>query len=558
MAHGSIGDYLKRVRWESQRRKESVNKVPYVAYRRVDYLQMMHDIAKGMRYLHDHGVYHGDLKAANVLLAEDLHCVVSDFGLSKWIHQLEEKNFPLNNALRWQAPELMSGGSVPTKKADVYAFAMCCIEILTMGSIPWPTMKDDDVKQHVLYEEGRPPYPEDLVRDLKVENLLHISWHQSPSNRPSFKLLVQKLLVLRDEVMTPDVVLSSPRVIVSAPPELQDQDSSPYHKFVSPVSHEFDDPISLSPRGEYSTPLVATFSKLQSEVPLKDESEEEIPLEDSLLLNFDPSPPKPPSTLKEDDMAMKDSYDGQFEITYSMCLSHEFPRQLNFPLWTPGDIQLGDIGFLSSSGQFIRLFNSFDPWRSSGNRMNIPGIGNVSIAVRHQKDHFVRKGIKAISELVSTGESGPNDRIKRRHTFSLSGRRTAFLCADKTHHRYIQDSRPCKQWFRNYWHAIIHEYGPQHILMKEDLMFIIETLSARNHALFVNHGHLDDKAHFEVFTSPASGESWGTFTLPPDLKHNAPQSFFEKVSVVGSPSQTILIARLRFLTDVEEPTLLNI
>ncbi|KAG5352799.1 hypothetical protein C0989_000461, partial [Termitomyces sp. Mn162] len=306
-----------------------------------------------------------------------------------------------------RAPELMSGGSVPTKKADVYAFAMCCIEILTMGSIPWPTMKDDDVKQHVLYEEGRPPYPEDLVRDLKVENLLHISWHQSPSNRPSFKLLVQKLLVLRDEVMTPDVVLSSPRVIVSAPPELQDQDSSPYHKFVSPVSHEFDDPISLSPRGEYSTPLVATFNKLQSEVPLKDESEEEIPLEDSLLLNFDPSPPKPPSTLKEDDMAMKDSYDGQFEITYSMCLSHEFPRQLNFPLWTPGDIQLGDIGFLSSSGQFIRLFNSFDPWRSSGNRMNIPGIGNVSIAVRHQKDHFVRKGIKAISELVSTGESGP-------------------------------------------------------------------------------------------------------------------------------------------------------
>lgn len=50
----------------------------------------------------------------------------------------------------------MAGDPV-SKEADVYAFAMCCVEILTMGSIPWPTMKDDDVRQYVLGETESNP-----------------------------------------------------------------------------------------------------------------------------------------------------------------------------------------------------------------------------------------------------------------------------------------------------------------------------------------------------------------------------------------------------------------
>lgn len=55
-----------------------------------------------------------------------------------------------SDGLRWQAPELMSGQSLMNKKTDVYAYAMCCVEILTMGSVPWPGLSDEFVKHSVL------------------------------------------------------------------------------------------------------------------------------------------------------------------------------------------------------------------------------------------------------------------------------------------------------------------------------------------------------------------------------------------------------------------------
>jgi abelson tyrosine-protein kinase 1 len=48
-----------------------------------DLLRFMHEIAKGMEYLHSQGVLHGDLKAANVLVDDGIHCVISDFGQSE-------------------------------------------------------------------------------------------------------------------------------------------------------------------------------------------------------------------------------------------------------------------------------------------------------------------------------------------------------------------------------------------------------------------------------------------------------------------------------------------
>jgi abelson tyrosine-protein kinase 1 len=44
----------------------------------------------------------------------------------------------------------MSGLSQLTAEMDVYAYAISCIEILTMGRMPWPLMDDDAVRHFVL------------------------------------------------------------------------------------------------------------------------------------------------------------------------------------------------------------------------------------------------------------------------------------------------------------------------------------------------------------------------------------------------------------------------
>lgn len=54
------------------------------------------------------------------------------------------------DGLRWQSPELMAERSLISKENDVYAFAITCVEIVTMGSLPWPMIADDVVKKRVL------------------------------------------------------------------------------------------------------------------------------------------------------------------------------------------------------------------------------------------------------------------------------------------------------------------------------------------------------------------------------------------------------------------------
>lgn len=58
---------------------------------------------------------------------------------------------PTVGTLRWQAPELIAGRSnefLPSM--DVYAFAICCVEILSKGGLPWPLLDDEAIRHLVL------------------------------------------------------------------------------------------------------------------------------------------------------------------------------------------------------------------------------------------------------------------------------------------------------------------------------------------------------------------------------------------------------------------------
>ena len=44
----------------------------------------------------------------------------------------------------------MQGAQNLTPEMDVYAFAICCAEILTMGALPWQFVDDDTVRHLVL------------------------------------------------------------------------------------------------------------------------------------------------------------------------------------------------------------------------------------------------------------------------------------------------------------------------------------------------------------------------------------------------------------------------
>ena len=58
----------------------------------------------------------------------------------------------LGGTLRWQAPELMDGGSSGqlTYQVDIYAYAIVCVEIFGLGALPWGVVDDDTYRRLVV------------------------------------------------------------------------------------------------------------------------------------------------------------------------------------------------------------------------------------------------------------------------------------------------------------------------------------------------------------------------------------------------------------------------
>lgn len=85
-------------------------------------------ICEGLKYLHDNGVIHRDLKSANILLNDDLELVICDFGLARYC----EKGFmtPQLVTLWYRPPEILLGSTSYDFKVDIWGLGCIFCELL--------------------------------------------------------------------------------------------------------------------------------------------------------------------------------------------------------------------------------------------------------------------------------------------------------------------------------------------------------------------------------------------------------------------------------------------
>ncbi|XP_077251219.1 uncharacterized protein LOC143890428 isoform X2 [Tasmannia lanceolata] len=178
-------------------------------------VDIMLQIARGMRYLHSRKIYHGDLNTSNILVKTRnspygyLYVKVAGFGL------LDIKNFApqtsTNQMAIWYAPEVLSeqeqqgtpSNSKYTEKADVYSFGMICFELLT-GKVPFEEghLQGDMMSRNIRAGE-RPLFPFPTPKYLT--NLTKRCWQNDPVQRPSFLSICRILLYMkRFLVINPD------------------------------------------------------------------------------------------------------------------------------------------------------------------------------------------------------------------------------------------------------------------------------------------------------------------------------------------------------------------
>ncbi|KAJ6461227.1 hypothetical protein C8R47DRAFT_993608 [Mycena vitilis] len=584
---GSLSGFLRRVAQEGEAAKNG---------REGDLLRFMHEIAKGMEYLHDKGVLHGDLKAANVLVDDRIHCLVSDFGQSEMKSEAYRISgtAPPHGTLRWQAPELMLGSSELTPEMDVYSYAICCVEILSMGRLPWPLMSDEAVRNFVLKDNTRPKLPSSRFNTPALQELLRVCWDQDPSIRPPFSKIVKETKQLRKAAELPfggfDDLASPP--ISPRRPDWRETENAAGSR-PSPDMHPIPLPKSSSgkswrPLPELSWPPPGgLFSHREESVSSSGTDMPEPVIYTSSSRASSIFTPSTKSSSADDlaDLMLGDisGYESPMPIDervaeirnerrYRLLLVHDFHPSLTLPLWNPSPIAVGAVGFLNkATGAFVTLFNCFYPDKAANGDSGLPsvyGYGRVSTGNQRQdKRTATQRGLDAITGLLTFKKSdGPvSQNVSRRYSYPLrTGHKAAYLTTETTMYRYIENLDAPKKWFKANVDTIMHLYGPPlHPIQKEDLHLVIGTLDAPDYALFVSHNHPDGQAHFNVFSSPKSSQPWGTFTTDTEMEQGGP-SYHEpipgnplsasKVSRTGGPWDTVLVARLRFKPDVLDPT----
>ncbi|KAK1933543.1 Serine/threonine-protein kinase HT1 [Phytophthora citrophthora] len=155
--------------------------------------QKLYEVALGLHFLHERNVTHGDLKGNNILVGADGTAKLTDFGMSLMLTGSAETMPVVGTigALRWKAPEVLSGASVSSYTADIYSFGMSIIEAAT-HALPWGNqMPDSAVRYQVVKMRALPPRPE-CLSDEQWELVQKMCTFE-PSLRPEITVVVEKL-----------------------------------------------------------------------------------------------------------------------------------------------------------------------------------------------------------------------------------------------------------------------------------------------------------------------------------------------------------------------------
>ncbi|XP_059438374.1 serine/threonine/tyrosine-protein kinase HT1 [Corylus avellana] len=146
------------------------------------------DIARGMEYIHSQGVIHRDLKPENVLIDQDFHMKIADFGIAceeAYCDSLADDP----GTYRWMAPEMIKHKSYG-RRVDVYSFGLILWEMVA-GTIPYEDMNPIQAAFAVVNKNLRPAIPGDCPPAMRA--LIEHCWSLHPDKRPEFWQVVKVL-----------------------------------------------------------------------------------------------------------------------------------------------------------------------------------------------------------------------------------------------------------------------------------------------------------------------------------------------------------------------------
>lgn len=152
-------------------------------------VNIFHDVALAVCYLHKNGFIHGDLTSNNVLIVGESRAKVTDY----WMYRLYEVNKKMQHfahvedKLAYIAPELQSNPMKFSPKSDSFSFGVIVTKV--------------DLPNHSNSSHGNEDKMINLPRNSSFLPLAQKCLMKSAEARPQFECICHDLEVLKDDVM---------------------------------------------------------------------------------------------------------------------------------------------------------------------------------------------------------------------------------------------------------------------------------------------------------------------------------------------------------------------
>ena len=147
-----------------------------------DIWKMMHDVASGLAYLHQHDIVHQDIKPDNILVDDNGNYLITDFGISTKARSTLRKSVAAGTVnagtMAYMGPERFSKQPTPTRASDIWSFGAMVYELIT-GNVPFGDMGGGMQKNNAEIPDINEPVSDDLKQ--VVEQMMALDKDARPT-----------------------------------------------------------------------------------------------------------------------------------------------------------------------------------------------------------------------------------------------------------------------------------------------------------------------------------------------------------------------------------------
>ena len=163
-----------------------------------DQIDLCHDMAKGLKFLHNAGIIHSNLHGANILISQDGRAKIADY-ICPQIGSLNENTISENKV--YMSPESIKDAHLVSKESDIYSLGVLCLQVATQSP---PTPNDNpELLEALQWKEQLDQITKNPLHPLILQCL------KFPVSRPNINRFCTKIARVKEN---PQSVISNVEV----------------------------------------------------------------------------------------------------------------------------------------------------------------------------------------------------------------------------------------------------------------------------------------------------------------------------------------------------------